>query len=55
MKVVAAIGLVLLVVGIIMGLAQSFIHYLPYSIYYAVIVAIGVGAGLYSINKNSKD
>lgn len=55
MKVVAGIGIVLLVAGIIMGLAQGFIHYYPYSIYYSVIVALGVGAGLYSINKNSKD
>ena len=55
MKVVAGIGLILLVVGIIMGLAQGFIHYYPYSIYYGLIVVLGVGAGLYGINKSNKD
>lgn len=55
MRVVAAIGLVLLVMGILMGLAQGFIDYLPYSIFYTLIVAAGVGAGLYGIHKSTKD
>lgn len=53
-KVIPIVGTSLLVLGVVMGLAQGFIAYLPYSIYFGAVVAVLVGAGLYAIYKLDK-
>lgn len=54
MKVAGAIGLLILLAGVIMGLAQGFITYFPYSLYYGLVVVVLVGLGLYAIHREGK-
>jgi len=50
-KAIGYLGLLLLVLGVLMGLAKGMVEFFPYSMYFAIVVIVILGVGLYAIHR----